>query len=192
MREQRGRFERMRPGALVSPIKRLHPVKIEGTHQMAGIFDFLKPTPSFEEFSGRIRTLLARWTPLKTRIDRLPDQQRVAVEKQLVDMRATAWAEFPRYIAEGPAGVKRERLSRLARHETVLPTIEKLVAQLQSTQPSIDAGEEIDRASEAVRADVANRVVEASGTQAERILVPVAIGVGSTAALAGVLYLIFK
>lgn len=167
---------------------RFHGARIMGRPGMHGIFDFLSPMPSYEEYRGKMQTLLNRWNPLKTRISQLPGQQQAAVYKVIQDsgQDADAFDTLNVYLADGPSGMSRGRVKRIAALEALIPSIENLVAQLSSTPPAATPQEEKARASEAVVKDLQNREAAAMSGGLMSWLLPAGVTLGAVGLVYGI------
>lgn len=102
---------------------------------VGGIFDFLSSEPSFEEYQGQLRTIINSWTPVRNRIDALPAEKRSAVIATMEKMGSTTsdYNNMSLYLQDGPPGQTPGRVKRIQRCQTALPSIEKLVSQMEST-----------------------------------------------------------
>lgn len=110
--------------------------------QIAGIFDFLKANPSWEEFAGRAQTLLRQWKPLYARINALPATSKAAVINQMAQTKLGSPANYNAvetdYLANGPAGYAANaggHTRELERLESYLPTLQTVVAQMEKMTP---------------------------------------------------------
>jgi hypothetical protein len=110
--------------------------------RIAGIFDFLKANPSWEEFAGRCQTLLQQWKPLYARILALPSASRAAVVNQMAQAKLGGPENYNAvetdYLANGPAGYATNaggHTRELERLETYLPTLQTVVAQMEKMTP---------------------------------------------------------
>lgn len=199
MRRHRQMFKRLR-GAEETPPEMLaaegfherFPVRvdiaglgvIQGTVQggeISGLFDFLKPKPSAEEYLGKIKVILSQWDVLKPQLMALPDQQRVAIGNNMV----AAQADYSRYeslrgfLAEGYGAYTDGRYDRVKRLEAYLPTLQTLIAQAKALGPASTAGQEQSRVNTAAKTDVDNRLAAAGSETFLQKAAPVAAGIGA-------------
>jgi len=196
-RAARGRipyYGRWGRGGMPSPIKMLHPVKIQGTGQVAGLFDFLTPTWSSETYLGKLRLISQRWATVRARLDRLSQQTQTAVHNNMMAANAS-YEDYtntvPIYIADGYAGLQTHsgRQKRVARWEAYIPTVEKLVADAELFGPGPSPAQEQKQVNQTAITDVVQRQ-EAAVKESALIstVLPVAAGAGAL----GLLYVIVR
>lgn len=158
--------------------------------QIEGLFDFLKSLPTSSEWVGRLQSLKKSWDPLRTRIYRLSDQQRVAVLNAMVNMNADAGA-YDRattvYLAEA-SKIENDRVKRVERLEAALPSVEKLVAATEASAPAPTQTQQNQQAMTTVTRDVSAR---ASGIESWGVK-EYALAAGVGAGALGLGYVLLK
>lgn len=163
---------------------------------LGGIFDIFTSLPEFTDFGPKMQFIYNRWTNARARLNKLSPQQNNAVIAQMTKMEAppAAYERLPIYISEGSAGINRSRVSRVGRLETALPSVEKLISEMEATAPAPTAAQEQNKATEIVLKDVVQREQQAviAATKGEMDLGKAAtIGVVAVAGV-GALYGIGK
>lgn len=172
-------------------------------HKVNGIFDFLKPKPSAEEFRSRVRTLNQTYMNERERIKSLVPTQRSAALEQLnkvvpvwdLDflLAKAAMRTDPNVIAyaAGSSSGDGAALKKLERAEAGLPVVTKLVSEMQSVNPAPTQAEETARAREATITIIDQRKQDiqrqAEGNVFTGYVLPiggVALGLGLLTALA--------
>ena len=151
--------------------------------RVAGIFDFLKANPTWDEFVGRCKTVLAQWNPLKARMEALPDQQKAALSTQLAAMDRVSPNDYDQlngYIMD-PTGYTIHATGRtheLERLETALPTIQKMVAQMEQLGPQANLKSEINKANQTAKDDVNSRLSNVKPDVLKDYVLPGFLGAG--------------
>lgn len=156
---------------------------------MNGLFDFLKPAMSSEEYLAKLAQLKTAWASVRRDLFALTDQQKSAIEKTMVTMECEV-GEYDRattvYIAEGAAGMTSTRINRVNRIETGLPTIRKLIDQAKTFGPTA-ATTSPQQVQQTAAADVDQRIAAAGS---ENVLVSTVLPVAGGAALVGTALLV--
>ena len=141
-------------------------VMIEGMGTMDGIFDFLKPDPTPEEYMGKVKVVLDGWNVVKPQLMALPEQSRNAIMKQMNALGTDPYKYdgLAQFLAEGYAGYKASpgRWDRVKRLEAYLPTVQAMVSQARALGPAQTPAEEEKRATEAAikNVDIRTAAVE--------------------------------
>jgi hypothetical protein len=135
--------------------------------KIAGIFDFLKANPTWEEFAGRCQTLLKQWKPLFARINALPATSKAAVINQMAQAKLGGPQNYNAvetdYLANGPAGYDANaggHTRELERLETYLPTLQTVVAQMENLTPGGSAAGAAAAANATAQASVNARLAK--------------------------------
>jgi hypothetical protein len=167
-----------------------HPAVIEGTGgQMGDIFDIFRALPSAEEYTGKIKVIMAKWAALRPRFMKLSSQSRAAIQLNMTEGAKTSVRELdetmPRYLREGIAMIDSGRWRVVRRIDAYMPTLETLVAQAEALGPAPTVKEETQRTNETATQDVTQREIDAGKSTIEKALpyVGAAAGVGVIVAI---------
>jgi hypothetical protein len=149
--------------------------------KVAGVFDFLKANPTWEEFVGRAKVVLGQWNPIKARLQALPDQQKAAVSTQMAAMDRVGPSDFDQlndFIMDpnGYALHATGRTHQLERLETALPTINKIVAQMEQLGPAASLKQETNRATNTALKDVNGRLANTKPDILHDYVLPIGVG----------------
>lgn len=163
--------------------------------KMAGLFSFLTPNPTWEEFAGRCNTLLQQWIPLRNTISQLPPAQLNAINQQMAAADRVSAQDYDQvqtmFLAEGPPGyaAHQGRAAELTRLEAYLPTLQKVVAQMAAMNPNATPGQltaaATNTALTSLNSQIAGQPTDIMGSYA----LPALIGVGL---IGGLLFLTYK
>lgn len=158
------------------------------SHQISGLFDFLKADPTDVESRARAQAIANTWRPLRDIIFRLPASKQDAVVQGIskldtsvsdIDMVASTYPSLATFY--------REKWNRMTRIEAALPTIQKLVADMQAfAGPAGSSPAAADRSVVTSINDRANAI--STGMTTQNVVVAVAGG----AVGLGIIYAVVK
>lgn len=102
--------------------------------KLNGLFDFLKPKPSAEEYIGKIRLVLDGWRVVKPQLEALPEASRKSIIAQMTALNNEPgkYETLNGFLAEGYAGYTDGRYDRVKRLEAYLPTVQKMVSEARA------------------------------------------------------------
>lgn len=175
------------------------PVKIEmkglgsATHnltsrQISGLFDFLKAAPTDTENRARVQALINTWRPLKDIISRLPGDKQSATVQAISKLDTSVNdIDFVTGTYMSTAVFTREQTNRMTRIEAAMPSIQKLVADMQAfAGPYGSSGAAADHSIITSINDRANSIT--TGMTTQNVVVAVAGG----AVGLGIIYAVVK
>lgn len=109
--------------------------QVSGAH-IDGLFDFLKPDPSPEEYLGKIRLVMDGWKTVKPQLDALSPASKASIEGQMVALGNDPYKYdgMAAFLADGMPGYKASpgRWDRVKRLEAYLPTVQKMVTEARA------------------------------------------------------------
>lgn len=170
-------------------------VPLRGLGRMRGIFDFLKPNPTWEEFVTRAKDILYKWNPVKDRIMALPSSSKAAVLNQMAAAHLVNVDNFDRingYLIEGPVAYQASASGHnrsLDRLDAYLPTLTKVVTQMESLPGGVDPSK---AANQIALDDVNKRISELGKPTFMTYAVPIGAGVVAASALTALVVAIAK
>lgn len=153
--------------------------------KISGLFDFLKPLPSAEEYLGKLRVLIQGWSDTKPRLMALNESSRTSIINQMKALNndPEKYDGMTAFLNEGYPGLQANpgRWDRVVRLEQYLPTVNTLIAQALSLGPGATLTPAIANA--VAQKDLADRQAAMGEASFIEKAAPVAAGVGGAGAL---------
>lgn len=149
--------------------------------RMAGLFDFLKPKPSAEEYMGKIRLVLDGWRTVKPQLDALIPASKASILTQMTALNNEP-AKFDgmnAFLSEGYAAYTEGRFDRVKRLEAYLPTVQKMVSEARALGGTFT----IEQANKVAEKDLKTRQDSMGSETFLQKAAPIAAGVGGAGLL---------
>ena len=145
--------------------------------QMSGLFDFLKPAPSAEEYMGKIRIVLDGWRVAKPQLEALSTQAKTSIINQMTALNnePAKYESMNGFLAEGYAAYTDGRYDRVKRLEAYLPTVQKMITEARALGGNFT----IDQANKVAAEDLKSRQEAAGQPTLLEKAAPIAAGVGA-------------
>lgn len=166
-------------------------LRIEGLGHvsMDGLFDFLKPLPSDEEYMGKIKIVIEGWNRVKPQLDQLPLQSKQAIEANMVTAQADRgrYEGMPGFLAEGASAKTLGRYERVVRLEAYLPTLQTLIDKAKALGPAVNNQTPTQTAQQTNTAAKNDVIQRSSATARPDILIDYVLPYGGVAVGAGLI-----